>query len=67
MLDVRAAEATVPPHLTELRTQLTGLADGLTGATDELRELSRGIHPAFLSEGGLPPPLKALARRSGVR
>jgi signal transduction histidine kinase len=39
---------------------------GLTGATDELRELSRGIHPAILSEGGLPTALKALGRRSAV-
>ena len=32
---------------------------------DELRELSRGIHPAILSpEAGSAPALKALARRS---
>jgi signal transduction histidine kinase len=46
--------------------QLARLADGLVGATNELRELSRGIHPAILSEGGLPPALKTLARRSVV-
>jgi signal transduction histidine kinase len=33
---------------------------------DELREISRGIHPAILSEGGLGPALRALARRSAV-
>lgn len=66
VLDVRAAEATVPPGLVELRTLLAGLADGLTGSTDELRELSRGIHPAILTEGGLRPALKALGRRSAV-
>jgi CHASE3 domain len=38
------------------------VADGLTGALEELRELSRGIQPAILSEGGLAPALKALAR-----
>ena len=32
----------------------------------ELRELSRGIHPAILSEGGLGPALRTLARRSSV-
>ena len=31
---------------------------------DELRELSRGIHPAVLARGGLGPALNALARRS---
>jgi signal transduction histidine kinase len=33
---------------------------------DDLRELSRGIHPAVLSKGGLRPALRALARRSSV-
>ena len=33
---------------------------------NELRELSRGIHPAILSEGGLGPALRTLARRSPV-
>ena len=31
-----------------------------------MREISRGIHPAILSEGGLTPALNALARRSAV-
>jgi signal transduction histidine kinase len=29
--------------------------------------MSRGIHPAILTEGGLSPALKALGRRSDVR
>jgi signal transduction histidine kinase len=66
VLDLRAAEAAVPPERPELRAQLARVADGLAGALDELRELSRGIHPAILSEGGLGPALKALARRSVV-
>jgi signal transduction histidine kinase len=66
VLDLRAAEAAMPPERPELRKQLAQVADGLTGALEELRELSRGIHPAILSEGGLPPALKALARRSAV-
>ena len=40
------------------------VADGLTGALEDLRELSHGIHPAILSEGGLSQALKALGRRS---
>jgi signal transduction histidine kinase len=43
------------------------VAEGLTTAIDELRELSRGIHPSILTEGGLSPALKALGRRSPVR
>ena len=66
VLDLRTAEAAVPPDRPELRAQVARVADGLTGALEELRELSRGIHPAILSEGGLGPALKALARRSPV-
>jgi signal transduction histidine kinase len=65
-LQLRAAEAITPAGQTELRTQLGEIADGLAGATGELGELSRGIHPAVLSEGGLRPALRALARRSPV-
>jgi signal transduction histidine kinase/putative methionine-R-sulfoxide reductase with GAF domain len=42
------------------------LAEGLKDASDELREISRGIHPAILTEAGLGPALRALARRSPV-
>ena len=42
------------------------LAEGPRTALDELREISHGIHPAVLSEAGLGPALKALARRSPV-
>jgi signal transduction histidine kinase len=66
VLDLRTAEAAVAPSQPELRGQLGRVADGLTGALDELRELSRGIHPAILSEGGLVPALRSLARRSAV-
>ncbi|ROP42523.1 sensor histidine kinase [Saccharothrix texasensis] len=35
----------------------------LVGAIAELRELARGIHPAVLTEQGLSPAVRALARR----
>ena len=62
----RNAEALVPTELHELRAQLSGVVDGLAGALEELQEISRGIHPAILTQGGLAPALKALARRSAV-
>jgi signal transduction histidine kinase len=46
---------------------MSRVAQGLTTAVDELRELSRGIHPAVLTEGGLSPALRALGRRSAIR
>jgi len=71
VLDLRTAEAHlnvpgVPREMSAVRGQLAEIADSLTGALKDLRELSRGIHPAILSEGGLSPALKALARRSAV-
>jgi signal transduction histidine kinase/uncharacterized protein YoaH (UPF0181 family) len=65
-LGLRAAEANVPPELGEVRAELSRTARGLAVAVEELQELSRGIHPAILSQRGLGPALKALARRSTV-
>ena len=63
-LDVRRAEALAEPQQEHLRGELSSLRDGLVGVVDELREVSHGIHPAILTEGGLRPALGSLARRS---
>ena len=42
------------------------MVDELGSVLDDLREISRGIHPAILAEGGLGPALKTLARRSAI-
>jgi signal transduction histidine kinase len=65
-LSLKAAEQAVPPDQAGLRQELARLAGGLAEVLDELREMSRGIHPAILTEGGLRPALRALARRSPV-
>jgi signal transduction histidine kinase len=65
-LELRAAQASVPPQLGELDRGLAHIAAGLATVFDELREIANGIHPAILSEGGLEPALKALCRRSAV-
>jgi PAS domain S-box-containing protein len=56
----------VPPGADELHAELDGLATELNSVLDELREISRGIHPGVLVRGGLRTALKALARRSAV-
>jgi signal transduction histidine kinase len=66
-LELRLAQGSVPAELGELDDAIGQVADGLTAALDDLREISRGIHPAILSEGGLGPAVRTLARRSGVR
>ena len=65
-LRLRVAQDAVPPGHADLRRELDGVTDGLNDVLEELRELSRGIHPAILSVGGLGPALKGLARRSVV-
>ena len=65
-LELRAAQATVPPQPGELEDVVSRAAEGLASVIDELREISRGIHPAILSERGLEPALRALCRRSAV-
>ncbi|GAB3828846.1 GAF domain-containing sensor histidine kinase [Dactylosporangium cerinum] len=65
-LQIRETQASVPPEMSELRERLSAVTSGLTGTFDDVREISRGIHPAILSEGGLRPALRTLARRSCV-
>src|SRR5271166_6918208 len=65
-LQLRAAQAAVPPGVGELAAQLDQVAAGLTGVLDELREFARGIHPAILGDGGLGPALRTLARRCPI-
>jgi GAF domain-containing protein len=65
-LQVRAAQAAAPPGAGVPVQQLDGVAAGLTGVLEELREIACGLHPAILAERGLRPALKALARRSAV-
>ncbi len=63
---MRAAAANLPPEQDDLRAQLSGVATGLVAAFEDLQEISRGIHPAILSKGGLGPALQALAHRSPI-
>jgi signal transduction histidine kinase len=54
-----------PPE--ELPGIAAELLDGLYEVSDELQEVSRGIHPVILTRSGLGPALRALARRSRTR
>jgi PAS domain S-box-containing protein len=65
-LAVRAAEAHVPAGRSDLRSELSRIATGLADAVEDLQKISRGIHPAILSHGGLGPALRTLARRSTI-
>jgi signal transduction histidine kinase len=65
-LAARTAEAEVAAGRGDPRAELARLAAGLADAVTELQDFSRGIHPAILSERGLGPALRTLARRSAV-
>jgi signal transduction histidine kinase len=65
-LELRVAQSLVPEDLKEAHEKLDEVESGLMSALDDLREISRGIHPAILSRGGLGPALRALVRRSGL-
>jgi signal transduction histidine kinase len=48
----------------EAHDEMDSTVGDLLAVVDQLRELSHGIHPAVLSESGLPAALRALGRRS---
>jgi len=64
-LALRDAQFAIGDRPDAAGTKLDEVAAGLTRTIDDLREISRGIHPAVLANG-LGPALKALARRSPV-
>jgi signal transduction histidine kinase len=64
-LQLRAAEATASERK-DVGVDLSRIGEELDEALEDLRKISHGLHPAILSEGGLEPALKTLARRSAV-
>src|SRR3954453_7093447 len=65
-LRVSRLKTVLPPEAKELAGHLDRAAAEISRVLDELRELTRGLHPPALTNGGLRPALKTLARRSAV-
>jgi signal transduction histidine kinase len=65
-LDLQRVRSALAPEQDGVRTQIEQIEHGLGAVLDDVRELSRGLHPALLSRGGLGPALRAIARRSGI-
>ncbi len=65
-LELCRAESEVSPGDEHLRARLSRAVQDVTDVIDDLREISKGIHPAVLSKGGIGPALRSLARRSAV-
>jgi signal transduction histidine kinase len=65
VLELRGINAAAPPA-DQLKNELERAANSIANALEELVEISRGIHPAVLTKGGLAPALRTVARRSPV-
>jgi signal transduction histidine kinase len=63
-LDLRLARAKLDGDPAEAGRILDEAQEELARATEELRELARGIHPAVLSDRGLEAAVDALAARA---
>jgi signal transduction histidine kinase len=63
-LQLRMAQDLVPTELGELTEQLSEIGSAVAGLSEELREISHGLHPAALGKSGLGPAIKTLAHRS---
>jgi signal transduction histidine kinase len=64
--ELRVTQSTIDPGLGHLRNNLAKTVRGLDSVLDDLREISRGLHPATLSRSGLRNALEALTQRSEV-
>ena len=65
-LTLRAVRDAGQQDHADLLAAMSQAGDELVSILDELREISRGVHPAILSQGGLGPALRSLARRASV-
>jgi signal transduction histidine kinase len=66
VLQLRGVQAAAPAEADELVRQLETVIAEAIGALEALSEIARGLHPSVLADGGLPPALTALARRSAI-
>jgi PAS domain S-box-containing protein len=62
-LTLRLARAQVEQDPLAAVALLDEAQEDLASATEELRELARGLHPAVLTDGGLGPALRGLIAR----
>jgi signal transduction histidine kinase len=65
-LDLQSLKLSLPVELAWAHAELDRIRGSLDSAVDEVREISRGLHPAILSQAGLGAALRTLARRSAV-
>jgi PAS domain S-box-containing protein len=65
-LDVQTVRDSIPAEQQDVQSHLERIRHELDAVLDDVRELSHGLHPALLSQAGLGPSLRALARKSPI-
>jgi signal transduction histidine kinase len=65
-LDLQQIRASLPEHDQSVVADLEQAERDLMAVLEEVREVSRGLHPPQLSRSGLRAALRALARRSPI-
>jgi signal transduction histidine kinase len=65
-LDLQALQAGVSVEREDDRAELERIQGEIDEVLEELRELSHGLHPALLHQGGLARAVRSLARKSPV-
>jgi signal transduction histidine kinase len=65
-LSLRLAESVLPTDPEGARGHIVSAREELDQALDELRELARGLHPGFLTEGGLATAVESLGERAPI-
>jgi signal transduction histidine kinase len=65
-LELRTVNDAGSPERAALLAAMSHANDELISILDELREISRGVHPAILSQSGLGAARRSLARRVSV-
>jgi signal transduction histidine kinase len=66
VLQLRMIQESVPDDASRLRDRIGAAADELSTVLDELRSITRQLHPPILEVGGLAATVAMLARRSTV-
>jgi PAS domain S-box-containing protein len=65
-LDLEALKSKTLDALSPMQAELDRLQHDLDSVLEDIREISRGLHPPLLSQAGLRAAMEALARRSNV-
>jgi signal transduction histidine kinase len=65
-IGLRALESKISADNPEALEAVERIRDDVRAVIEEVREVSRGLHPSALAEAGLEASLRSLARRTGI-